>query len=61
MSVDRPAEDGWLVNKTGFPLTDDIWDKMWARAEANHPKGSNMSVLIRSAELPKVHRSRTQF
>lgn len=54
MSVDRPAEDGWLINKTGFPLTDDMWDRMWTRAEANHPKGSNMSVVIRSAELPKV-------
>ena len=48
-------DEGVLVNKTGFPLGQELWNKMWKRAETLHPDGKNMTQGIRGCqEIPNV-------
>eukprot|EP00116_Pleurobrachia_bachei_P003079 sb/3463341/ len=46
---------GPLINKDGFPVHPELWNTMWARAEAVHPDRRSMSKGIRgNADLPQV-------
>ena len=53
--LEESDDDGVLVNKGGFPLSPDVWNKMWKRAELIHPGGKKMTQGIRgSQEIPNV-------
>ncbi|ESO83536.1 hypothetical protein LOTGIDRAFT_133279 [Lottia gigantea] len=54
---DGKEENGvWFwVNKSGFPIDESTWDRMWDHVAKNHPGGYNMVCGIRSAkDLPQV-------
>jgi hypothetical protein len=47
--------EGVLVNKEGFPLSPELWNRMWRRAETLHPGGKQMTTNIRgSQDIPHV-------
>uniref|UniRef100_A0A8C7EFU3 Vasohibin 2 n=1 Tax=Nothoprocta perdicaria TaxID=30464 RepID=A0A8C7EFU3_NOTPE len=39
----------FLVNKSGFPLDGQTWERMWGHVERVHPDGSAVAAAIRSA------------
>ena len=45
----------WHVNKGGFPVVDDTWERMWSHVIDVHPNGREIASNIRQAEtLPSV-------
>ncbi|KAK6183485.1 hypothetical protein SNE40_010960 [Patella caerulea] len=54
---DGQEENGvWFwVNKSGFPVEDKTWDRMWDHVAKIHPGGYNMVCSIRGAkDLPQI-------
>ena len=54
---DELNEDGVLfyVNKSGCPLDEHTWNRMWNHVAKIHPDGSNMTNSIRNkTDLPEV-------
>ena len=53
--VERPAFNKfwWHVNKTGFPILKDTWEKMWTYAVDTHPEGESVADAIRGKFLKK--------
>ncbi len=46
---------GFYVNRTGFPIKDFVWERMWDHVQNVHPNGSGTSMKIRGIKnLPKV-------
>uniref|UniRef100_A0A8C3D0Y6 Vasohibin 2 n=1 Tax=Cairina moschata TaxID=8855 RepID=A0A8C3D0Y6_CAIMO len=39
----------FLVNRSGFPLDGQTWERMWGHVERVHPDGSAVAAAIRSA------------
>lgn len=49
----------FLVNKSGFPMDGQTWERMWGHVERVHPDGGAVAAAIRSAaRLARVRRSR---
>ena len=44
----------WHVNKGGFPIASDTWDKMWYYVRQVHPDGEQVEVSIRGELHAKV-------
>ena len=44
----------WHVNKSGFPITEETWSKMWQHIIDIHPDGSQISTSIRGQCLKRV-------
>ena len=42
----------WHVNKGGFPIQSDTWEKMWNYVAVTHPEGDQVAMKIRG----KAHR-----
>jgi len=50
-------EDGVLfwINRSGFPMDDKTWARMWDHVSRNHPDGLKMTERIRNAScLPQI-------
>ena len=50
-------ENGVLfwINKSGFPIDDHTWDRMWEHASKIHPQGHDIVCNIRHrSDLPQV-------
>ena len=46
---------GFYVNRTGFPIKDSVWERMWQHVQSIHPNGFGTSMKIRGNQsLPKV-------
>ncbi len=44
----------WHVNKTGFPIQEATWKKMWDYVVATHPDGANIATSICGHVCKKV-------
>jgi hypothetical protein len=57
-SDDRKKERpplGFYVNRTGFPIKDFVWERMWQHVENVHPNGFGTAIRIRgNKSLPEV-------
>lgn len=54
---DVHEENGVLfwINRSGFPMDDRTWSRMWDHVARNHPEGVAMTDRIRNqANLPQV-------
>ena len=55
-------QDGVLfwVNKSGFPISEGTWERMWTHVAKIHPDGLSMVHKLRkSCSLPEVRPSST--
>ena len=56
--IERRSEKpplGFYVNRTGFPIKDSVWERMWQHVQNVHPNGFSTSLKIRgSKSLPNV-------
>lgn len=46
----------WHVNKSGFPMAESTWDKMWQYVRQVHPDGEQVERTIRGEPQQKVSR-----
>lgn len=46
----------WHVNKNGFPLCEETWEKMWSYILKVHPQGEEVTRHIRGQKLKKAGR-----
>ena len=44
----------WHVNKSGFPITEETWSKMWQHIADVHPDAAQISTSIRGQILKRV-------
>ena len=44
----------WHVNKSGFPVEDATWERMWEHAIEVHPEGKQLAESIRGKRLNQV-------
>lgn len=44
----------WHVNKTGFPICEETWEKMWSYVASVHPEGNEVAQSIQSSPAKKV-------
>ena len=44
----------WHVNKSGFPICEETWEKMWKYVEDVHPAGVDVSRKIRGQTFRKA-------
>ena len=38
----------WHVNKSGFPICEETWDKMWSYITTVHPEGPKLASSIQN-------------
>ena len=52
----RPSCDKywWHVNKSGFPVEETTWERMWEYAVRVHPEGEQLAQSIRGKQLGQV-------
>lgn len=46
----------WHVNKNGFPMCEETWEKMWSYVLRVHPQGEDVARRIRGQKLKKACR-----
>ena len=44
----------WHVNKTGFPIAAETWERMWDHVIQVHPQGTQIARSIRDTLVKKV-------
>lgn len=44
----------WHVNKNGFPVCEETWEKMWSYVLRVHPQGEEVARHIRGQKLKKA-------
>jgi len=44
----------WHVNKSGFPVAESTWDRMWLYIRQVHPEGEQVEKMIRGQFQQKV-------
>ena len=44
----------WHVNKSGFPMAANTWEKMWQYVRQVHPDGEQVERAIRGQRQQKV-------
>lgn len=44
----------WHVNKNGFPVCEETWEKMWSYVLKVHPQGEEVAGHIRGQKLKKA-------
>lgn len=47
------AEVWWHVNKNGFPVCEETWEKMWSYVLRVHPQGEDVARRIRGQKQLK--------
>ncbi len=53
---ESPAKESywWHVNKGGFPIPSDTWEKMWRHVIAVHPDGDEVTQIVRTNARKKL-------
>ena len=53
---EKPKEydSWWHVNKSGFPICEETWEKMWRYVESVHPDGTEVARRIRGQNVKKA-------
>lgn len=57
LTPSKPKTKGgywWHVNKSGFPISEETWSKMWQHIADVHPEASQISAAIRGQSLKRV-------
>ena len=54
VSTASRAAGWWHVNKGGFPIPEDTWEKMWRYVRDHHPNGQEVAKTIRGQRCKKV-------
>ena len=49
-----PEKYWWHVNKSGFPVEEATWERMWEYAVRVHPEGKQLAESIRGKQLKQV-------
>ena len=50
----RSEKYWWHVNKSGFPVEEATWERMWEYAVRVHPEGEQLAESIRGKQLRQV-------
>ena len=53
-SAARPGGFWWHVNKGGFPIPKETWERMWQHIRDVHPDGLGVAKSIRGQHCKKV-------
>lgn len=51
---DADQKHWWHVNKTGFPIEEETWERMWDHVIQVHPQGIHAARSIRGKLIEKV-------
>lgn len=58
VSTASRAAGWWHVNKGGFPIPEETWEKMWQYIRDHHPNGQEVAKAIRGQRCKKVSQLR---
>lgn len=58
VSTASRAAGWWHVNKGGFPIPEETWEKMWQYIRDHHPNGQEVAMAIRGQRCKKVSKLR---